>query len=199
MQRDDQQLQSASGRPIRRYLLLTALLALLVVGVAAVFIARNDDLGASPSSAAPNPESTSAPTTTRATSQRDEVIVRLQQIIDVRERAFRERNARLFDEVYSSDCPCLEAGRDAIAALRREKVQWKGRATSLEVINAQRINDRLWEAVAIFRSDPFRIETESGILVREVPAERLRYRFLLVRTSRENPWRLGDASLVEGS
>ena len=124
--------------------------------------------------------------------------MRLREILDVREEAFRERNAGLFENVYSSDCTCLRAGRDVIAALRKEKVVWKNRSISIEVQSAKGMNDGLWEVVAIFVSNSFRIETEQGNLVRDVPGERLRYRFLLVRASDADPWLLGSASPVEG-
>jgi hypothetical protein len=109
-----------------------------------------------------------------------------------------ERDEDLFEEVYTSDCSCLRAGRSAIAALKKERVRWQSRSISIEVQSANSINNRLWEVVALFISDSFRIETEEGTLVREAPAERIRYRFLLVRSSDEDPWRLGSASPVEG-
>jgi hypothetical protein len=122
----------------------------------------------------------------------------LREILDVREQAFRQRDASLFDEVYTSECPCLRAGRDAIAALKKENVRWTNRSISIKVESAKSVNRRLWEVVALFVSDSFRIETENGILVRDVPAERLRYRFLLVRSSDADPWKLGSAAPLEG-
>jgi hypothetical protein len=125
-------------------------------------------------------------------------VTRLREILDVREQAFRERDAALFENVYSSDCTCLRAGRDAIAALKKEKVRWKNRSISIEVQSATGMSERLWEVIAIFVSKSFRIETEKGVLVRDVPGERLRYRFLLVRASDSDPWLLGSASPAEG-
>ena len=129
---------------------------------------------------------------------RAEVTARLREILQVREKAFAERDASLFEEVYTTDCSCLEAGRTAIAALEKEKVLWRNRSTSIEVQSAKEVNDRLWEVVAVFTSNAFRIETEQGQLVREVPAERIRYRFLLVRGPDSELWRLGSASPIEG-
>jgi hypothetical protein len=75
---------------------------------------------------------------------------------------------------------------------------WKDRSISIEVQSAKSINERLWEVVALFVSDSFRIETEKGELLREAPPERIRYRFLLARTSDSELWRLGNASSIEG-
>jgi hypothetical protein len=113
--------------------------------------------------------------------------------------AFARRDASLFDQVYSDDCPCLKAGRDAIAALLMENVVWKGRSVSILVQSIQRINDQLWEVVAVFASRPFRIETEDGALIRRAPAERIRYRFLLFRPIGGEQWLLGNASVLKTS
>jgi hypothetical protein len=141
-------------------------------------------------------EATVVPSSTASPDPESVVVARLQEIIQIREQAFRERNADLFDEVYTSDCSCLKAGREAIAALKKENIRWRNRSVSVDVQSVTSINDNLWEVVALFVSDAFRIETENGSLVREAPGERLRYRFLLVRSS--GSWRLGKASLIEG-
>lgn len=118
--------------------------------------------------------------------------------MQIRERAIKERDASLFDEVYTTSCSCLRAGRAAVAALNRDNILWTHRSISIEVQSTKQISKRLWEVVALFVSDSFRIETEEGRLVREAPAERIRYRFLLVRTSDTEPWKLGGASPLEG-
>jgi hypothetical protein len=188
-----------TGGKLRPYVLAGAVLALGIVCVTILLIARNDDTSAASSSTASRPGPTPAPGTTGRVDEEVEITTRLREILQIRERAFRDRNARLFDEVYTSDCSCLRAGRDAIAALRREGVIWRNRSISLEIQSARSLSDKLWEVVAVFVSDSFRIENEEGGLVREAPAERLRYRFLLVRSAGEETWRLGSASLVEGS
>jgi len=165
----------------------------IVIAVVLLMITRSDGSGN-----ASSPSLSRLETTTRAPNSESDVVTRLREILEVREEAFRERDASLFEDVYTSDCACLRAGRDAIAALKKEKVQWRNRSISLEIESARSMNSRLWEVVALFISNSFRIETEEGMLVREVPAERLRYRFLLVRTSEADPWRLGSASPVEG-
>jgi hypothetical protein len=170
----------------------------VAIGVVLFVTTGGRDSGNRNSSSPSRSEVTIAPTTTKTPDSKNEVVARLREILEVREQAFRERDASLFEDVYTSDCACLRAGRDAIAALKKEKVRWKSRSISIDIESARSINNGLWEVVALFVSDSFRIETEEGILVRDVPAERLRYRFLLVRASDADPLRLGSASPVEG-
>jgi hypothetical protein len=196
MPNEDQRNSLIARYTSRRLLVLGALFALALVGVVLFLLARNDEPVATSPIAAPSP-ATAADGIPKPDSK-SEVIDRLREILQIRERAIKERDASLFDEVYTSNCPCLRAGRAAIAALNRENILWTNRSISIEVQSTKRISERLWEVVALFVSDPFRIETEEGRLVREAPAERIRYRFLLVRTSDEEPWRLGGASPLEG-
>jgi hypothetical protein len=192
---NEEQGTSPTGGDRLRRLLPGALMALVIAGLVLLVIVREDRGAAkSPGTSVP---ATTAPTKTTSPDARSEVILRLQEILQVREQAFRERDASLFEDVYTSDCACLKAGRVAIAALKRENVLWQDREISIEVQSAKELSNRLWEVVAVLISDPFRIETEQGELVREAPAERIRYRFLLVRTSDSDEWRLGRASPIE--
>jgi hypothetical protein len=187
-------------RRSRRVLLTGLLLTLAVVGSIVVVVTRSDMLdGPATSTISPTTDSLAPPPATKGPDSSTEVVTRLQEILRVRERAFRDRNPALFEEIYSSDCPCLPAGRNAIAALKREHIIWRERSILVQIKSARKISDRLWEVMAVFRSEPFRIETEKGELVREAPAERLRYRFLLVRALDTKTWQLGSASLVEGA
>jgi hypothetical protein len=195
MPNKDHRSSPAPNDPRRRYLLPGALIALAIVGIALLVIARDDDLAAT---SPPATSGTTASTGTTVPDTKSEVIARLQEILQIRERAFNTRDASLFGDVYTSSCPCLRAGREAIAALKKENIRWKDRSISIEVQSAKSINKRLWEVTALFVSDSFRIETDKGELVREAPAERLRYRFLLVRASDTEPWLLGSASPIEG-
>lgn len=188
---------STDDRP-RRYLLPGALISLVIVGLALFVTARDDERSATFGSDSSATVTTTASTATTVPNAKNEVVMRLQEILQIRERAFTERDASLFDDIYTSTCPCLRAGRGAIAALKKEKVRWRGRSISIEVQSVKSVNNKLWEVVALFISDSFRIETEEGALVRQAPAERLRYRFLLVRISDSDLWRLGGASSVEG-
>jgi len=198
MPNEDQHTPSIANSSLRRYLLAVALIAVVMTGVVLFVTTSNDDSGNTNFSSPSRSEMTFASTTTRTSDTKNEVVARLREILEVREQAFRERNAALFEDVYSSDCACRRAGRDAISALKKEKVRWKDRSTSIEVQSARSVSPRLWEVTAIFVSNSFRIETEKGVLVRNVPGERLRYRFLLVRASEADPWQLGSASPVEG-
>ncbi|HET6747854.1 MAG TPA: hypothetical protein VFL71_01220 [Actinomycetes bacterium] len=172
---------------------------LLVVAVVAVFATRGDGDAAGSTAPEPPPSQTTAAATTTTIDTETEVVARLREILRVREEALAARDPNLLDQVYASDCPCLKAGRDAIAALRNEHVVWKGRSISLQVQSTQPVNVRLWEVVALFTSGRFRIETEEGGLIREAPAERIRYRFLLVRLAEGEPWLLGSVSVLKGA
>jgi hypothetical protein len=200
MQFQDQQLPpppTPRGPSHRAAWLAAVAAALLVVAtVAAVLVTRSNGEAAGSSSPEPSqPHVTSAPSTTLDTQT--EVVARLREILRIREEAFASRDANLFDRVYSDDCPCLKAGRDAIAALVKENVVWRGRSVGLLVQSTQRINDQLWEVVALFTSKPFRIETEEGALVRRAPAERIKYRFLLFKPVTGEKWLLGNASVLK--
>jgi hypothetical protein len=173
--------------------------ALLVAAVAWFLTTRNDDQPVGSLPPQPSAAATTAAPTTTTIDTKTEVVARLREILQVREEAFASRDASLFDQVYTSDCPCLKAGRDAIAALVKENVVWKGRSISILVQSTQRINDRLWEVVAVFTSKPFRIETEDGALIRTASAERITYRFLLFRPSEGEQWLLGNASVLKGA
>ena len=198
MTNEDPYSSRSDGGPLARRLLAGALIAFVIIGVTFFVAFREGE----PEPTSPPPRTlnltTTAPSVTATPDSRTAVVARLQEILEVREQAFRERNEGLFDDVYTSDCSCLRAGRSAIAALKKEGVRGQGRSTSIEVLSAKSINSRLWEVVALFISDSFRIETEEGALVRQAPAERIRYHFLLVRSSDGDSWRLGSASPVEG-
>jgi hypothetical protein len=197
MPNEEHRSSPTAGAPPRRYLLLGAVVAIAITA-ATVFVVARDDKVATTEPLVSSPQSSSAATTSPTPNTKAEVTARLREILKIREKAFAERDASLFDDVYTSDCSCLEAGRAAIAALERENVLWRNRSTSIDVQSAREVNNRLWEVVAVFVSEAFRIETEQGQLVREAPGERIRYRFLLVRSSDSELWRLGNASPIEG-
>jgi hypothetical protein len=187
--------------PSRAVWITATATALLVAALAWFLTTRSDGQAVGspvPSPASSVPATTASPTTTTIDTK-TEVVARLREILRVREEAFASRDASRFDQVYTSDCPCLKAGRDAVAALVKENVVWKGRSVSIRVQSAQRVNNRLWEVVAIFTSKPFRIESEDGALIRTSPAERITYRFLLFRPSEGEQWLLGNASVLKGA
>jgi hypothetical protein len=196
---DDPAPPPATPRGPSRAVWVAATVTALVVAAAAFLMNRSDGeaVGSLPPESSV-PPTTASPTTTTIDTE-TEVVARLREILRVREEAFARRDATLFDQVYTSDCPCLKAGRDAIAALTKENVVWRGRSVSILVQSTQRINDRLWEVVAIFTSKSFRIETEDGELIRTASAERITYRFLLFRPSEGKQWLLGNASVLKGA
>jgi hypothetical protein len=118
MPNEDQRNSLIARYTSRRLLVLGALFALALVGVVLFLLARNDEPVATSPIAAPSP-ATAADGIPKPDSK-SEVIDRLREILQIRERAIKERDASLFDEVYTSNCPCLRAGRAAIAALNRE-------------------------------------------------------------------------------
>jgi len=139
---------------------------------------------------------TPSPTTTL--DPKAQVVARLQEILKVREEAFQRRDAGLLEDIYTTDCPCLQAGRAAIAELLKEHSVWKGRSVSIRVQNVSPVNQRLWFVIAIFDSRPFRIETENGKLIRQVSVEHQQYRFALARPVGSSSWLLGAATLLNG-
>jgi hypothetical protein len=170
--------------------LLAALaIALLVVGI---FVARDDDQSTtSASTANPNdPATTTVPTV----AERTEILLRLQEVLAIRDQAILTRNADLLDGIYTVDCKCLEDGRSLIQQLRKERIVWKGVRTRIVVEETDEVNDRLWTVVATVTTPSVRIETESGQLVRVVPPERNLVRFGLARPLNGEEWLLGHAS-----
>jgi hypothetical protein len=159
MPNKDHHSSPAPNDPRRRYLLPGALIALAIFGIVLLVIVRDEDLAAT---SPPATSGTTASTATTVPDTKNEVIARIQEILQIREQAFNKRDASLFDDIYTRSCPCLRAGREAIAALKKENIRWEDRSISIEVQSAKNINKRLWEVTALFVSDSFRIETEKG-------------------------------------
>jgi hypothetical protein len=136
------------------------------------------------------------PTTTL--DERDELVDRLKEILRKREEAYRERNTKTLQEIYTVDCPCLESDSNAIHELRREGYIWVGGDTSIEVRRTERVSARLWTIVADFTSAPLRIETESGKLIRSEPGGTDLFQFALAMPTGSTEWLLGRASAYQG-
>jgi hypothetical protein len=146
------------------------------------------------------PEYSRLPTATgkvELTSQRD-VVSRLQEIMHIRERAYRVRNPEMLRHIYSQDCPCLASDERAIDGLIDRNHVWRGIATSIDVRSQTRISERLWIVTALFKSSPLRVETEDGELVRTEPAGSDLFRFTLVKPRDTDQWLLGLATVLEG-
>jgi hypothetical protein len=139
----------------------------------------------------PDPATTSSPSattslstadvTTTTAAAREEVVSQLRAILRVRDRAYRERNVDLLREVYTTDCPCLKGDEGAIQQLLKDDAVWVGATTSVRIKEFEKVNDRLWIIVADFIGSPFRIETESGELIRAVAGRTELFRFALAR------------------
>jgi ketosteroid isomerase-like protein len=157
--------------------------------------------GSEPAAKAPASAPTSsgiAPTTTSITEE-DEVVARLREILKARDRAYRDRNVDLLKEVYTSDCPCLRGDGDAIRQLLKDDAVWIGASTSVRINRLEKENDRLWVVVADFIASPFRIETESGDLIRAVDKRSEPFRFVLTRKSAGESLLLGFAAPIDES
>jgi hypothetical protein len=189
----------APGRTwLRRSLvkLVAAALAILVVVASFLLTRVGDDDRPSAAIAPSTPDSTTAPSTT--IDNREEIVARLQQIFKVRDYAIETRNSSLLESIYTVDCPCRQGDSSLIKRLRRERLVWVGIEVTLQVEEVERINDRLWTVNALVIAAPFRIEKESGELVRRMPLGQELSRFALTRPVGEENWLLGQASVVEG-
>ena len=181
----------------RRTWMLAALLGALVVAIAVLAATRRADPGptVSPSTFAP---ASGAAVTTTTVGEREEVVAQLRAILRVRDEAYLQRDAHLLRKIYTPDCPCLRGDKGAIQQLLKDDAVWVGATTSIQVQKLERVNDRLWIVVANFVASPFRIETESGDLIRSVEGRSELFRFALARTT-SNKFLLGFAGPIDES
>jgi len=124
------------------------------------------------------------------------VVARLREILRVRDVAYRRRDAELLKTIYTNDCPCLAGDGNAIKQLLKDNAIWVGASTSIRVEKLERVSDRLWIVIASFNASPFRIETESGQLVRSIEGKSELFRFVLARIAARPEWMLGYAAPV---
>jgi hypothetical protein len=167
----------------RRGFMFAALIGGLVIAVVVIALALTR--GAEPAAREPASAPTSSRIAASTTSivEEDQVVARLRDILKVRDRAYRDRDLDLLKQVYTSDCPCLRGDADAIRQLLKDDAVWIGASTSVRINKLEKENDRLWVVVADFVASPFRIETESGDLIRAVEERSEPFRFLLTRKS----------------
>ena len=181
----------------RRGFVAAALVGGLVVALTVIAVARRSDSEAIGSSSA----STAAPgveATTTTIGESEEAVTQLRAILKVRDQAYRERDVDLLTEVYTTDCPCLRGDRGAIQQLLKDHAVWVGASTSVQIRDVEKVNDRLWIVVANFIGSPFRIETESGVLIRAVEGRRELFRFAVSKTT-SGKMLLGFAGPVDES
>jgi hypothetical protein len=131
--------------------MLVAVLGGLAIAVVVVALARQS--ADSPNSTSAEPSSSLAVTTTSLV-EKDAVISRLRDILEERDRAYRERDAALLRKVYSIDCPCLRGDGDAIKQLLKDDALWIDASTSVRVKKLEKVNSRLWVVVADFTASP---------------------------------------------
>jgi hypothetical protein len=168
---------------LTRGFVVLVLMAILASGVAVLGAIRRADPAPLESPSPSTSPRVSATTTTLG--EKEEVVVRLQEILRVRDRAYRDRDIGLLKKVYTTDCPCLRGDREAIRQLIQDNAVWVGASTSVRVQKLDKVNDQLWIVVANFIGSPFRIETESGRLIRAVEGKSELFRFALARTTND--------------
>jgi hypothetical protein len=193
MPNEDHSIRSVAMRRLAVAGLVAIVLVVALLG--AVFGSRDDDAGVA---AATRTQSSidSTPTTTMLDA-RTEVVGRLRKILGIRDKAFRERDAKVLDKVYTVDCPCLEGDRNAIQELVANNYHMVGGATSIRIHRASQVNARLWLVVADFRSAPLRIEAEDKRLIREEPGGSDIFQLALTKPADSSEWLLGRATAYE--
>jgi hypothetical protein len=92
----------------------------------------------------------------------------------------------------------MRGDRGAIEQLLKDNAVWVGASTSVQIRDLEKVNDRLWVIEANFIGSPFRIETESGALIRAVEGRSELFRFAVSRTA-SNRLLLGFAGPVDES
>lgn len=183
-------------RRVRRGFVAAVLIGGLAVALVMALPMRPDPATTSSPSATTSLSTADVTTTTAAA--REEVVSQLRAILRVRDRAYRERNVDLLREVYTTDCPCLKGDEGAIQQLLKDDAVWVGATTSVRIKEFEKVNDRLWIIVADFIGSPFRIETESGELIRAVAGRTELFRFALARPESDKLL-LGFAAPVDES
>jgi hypothetical protein len=180
----------------RRGPVLAAAIVALVAGglLVAVLTTRGDDevAGALPNEPSAAPPTTVTPATT--VNPQPELVSRLHEILRERQRAYRERDTELLTTIYTIDCPCLESDSNAIRELLSNRYVWVGGASSFRVRRLERVTNRQWLIIGTFSSEPLRIETESGHLVRSEPGGSELFQFVLAKPVGSDQWLLGRAS-----
>jgi hypothetical protein len=174
-------------------LVVVALIALLG---ALLWTREENERAPSPPTTTPNSIEASPTSTTQDT--RTEVIERLRQILRTRDKAFRDRNAEILEELYTTDCPCLEGDRNAIRELTDNNYHIVGGETSVRIRRVERVTDRAWLVIADFRSAPLRVEAENSRLIREEPAGSDLFQFALSKPTGSREWLLGQATTYRG-
>lgn len=183
---------SKGSKALRAAWILVAML--VIAGLAfTVFGVRNDG-GPAKSSQGEVVDSPSTSRTTANIDEQTELVSRLKEILAERRRAYRIRDPKVLEGIYTVDCPCLESDTNAIRELINEDYVWVGGETSIQVRRTEQVAARMWTIIADFSSEPLRIETRSGGLVRKEPEDRRLFQFVLAKPTGFSQWLLGRAS-----
>jgi hypothetical protein len=126
----------------------------------------------------------------------DAVVERLEEIFEIQDRAFRDRDERILHSVFAADCRCLAAGQERIRALRGDELRWVGYRSRVSDAHAVRMDVRTWTVTAVVSASRTRVETESHEVLRLIPAGRLRWSFVLTQPPGDGPLLLSDAEVV---
>lgn len=191
MQNEDHQTPSAPFRRLPAMGLVAALVSVALL-VAALVI-RGDDDHVVRTAPTLTPSSSEAVTPSTTVNPRAEIVARLREILRIRDKAFRDRDAKVLNNIYTSDCPCLEGDRNAIRELQTKNYNIVGGATSIRVRRVERVSGRLWLVIADFRSAPVRVESEEEKLIREEPEGSDLFQFAMSKPTDSNEWLLGRA------
>jgi hypothetical protein len=189
--------QATASRPKTSLALRGVLVIMATLGIGGllftVLTMRDDNRATGASSTEALAPPLSPETSTTADSQ-EELISRLEEILAVREEAYRKRAPELLKEIYTVDCPCLESDSNAIRELVREDYVWVGGETSIRVRRSERVSERMWIIIANFSSEPLQIQTKSGRTVRDEPRGSDLFQFVLAKPSGSTKWLLGRAT-----
>jgi hypothetical protein len=188
MPSDDHEVHSATSRR----LLAAGLVTTLLVGLVLTVLVTREDGRATRSTVAPS-SSAALPTTT-SLDTRTELSRRLTEILEIRDKAFRDRDIQRLNDIYTVDCPCLEGDGNAIKELLENDYHIVGGATSIRLRRITKASEQLWLIIADFQSEPLRIEAEGGRLIREEPAGSELFQFVLSRPKGSSEWLLGRAT-----
>jgi hypothetical protein len=191
---DDREGRTDSPRTTVRGVTLAAAIGVFAIAVLAIIWVWRSDPPAAESLQAP---AASRAVTTTSLVEQDEVQARLRDILRVRDQAYKSRDLGLLREVYTSDCPCLRGDGAAIKQLLKDDAVWVGASTSVRITKVEKVSDKVWVVIANFDASAFRIETESGTLVRAVEGRSELFRFVLARASDREELLLGFAGPVD--
>jgi hypothetical protein len=196
MPNEDHRVTAPSKVPVAFWSAWIVIAMLIVVGLAiAAFMVSKDDRAVKGSGVpALDPPPTSASPSPTSSDVQTELVSRLREILATREQAYHTRNPELLKGIYTVDCPCLASDTNAIHELIGANYIWIGGEASIRVRRTERVTARMWMIIADFSSQPLRVETQSGRLIRSEPRGQDLFQFVLAKPVGSPQWLLGRAS-----